>query len=98
MVQTVVRVAGTVSAARARAIELVGRDGAPTAGSDGNRESLDDTTLTGALAWVHAVVDGEVAADHVSPSGGGILGQLIRFVLNIGRVFPVVHSYRAAVA
>ena len=98
MIQTVIRVAGAIPAARARAVKLVGRDGSSAAGPNGNGESLDNTTLAGALTWVHAVVDGEVAADHVSPSGSGILGQLIRFVLNIGRVLPVVHSYRAAVA
>jgi len=59
---------------------------------------LDNTTLTWALARVHPIVDGEVAADHVGASGSGILGQFVGFVLNVCGVFPIVHSHSASVA
>ena len=98
LVETVLGVAGAVATAGAGAVELIGRDGSPTAGANGNRKALDDATLPGTLAWVHAVVHGEVAADHVGPRGSSVLGQLVRLVLDVGGVLPVVHSYRAAVA
>lgn len=98
LIQTVLGIAGAVATAGAGAVKLVGRNGAPAASTNGNRKTLDDATLPGTLARVHAVVHGEVAADHVGSRGSSVLGQLVRLVLHVGRVFPVVHSYRAAVA
>lgn len=85
-------------ATRARAVVLVGRTRVPPASSNSNRKPLDDTSLPRSLARIHAVIDGEVAADHVGLRSSSILGQLIRMVFTICRVFAVVHANRAHVA
>lgn len=50
------------------------------------------------LTWIHAIVDGEAATDHVGARGGCVLGQGFRGVGDLGAVFAVVDADDAAVA
>lgn len=51
-----------------------------------------------ALAHVHAIVDGEIAADQVRAHSGVLAGQQLRGAQRVGLVFAVVHPYGAGVA
>ena len=97
-VQSAVAVAGARSATGAIAVVLIGRGGIPPACSNGNGKPLHYSPLTGPLTGIHAVIHGEVAADHVGASGGSVLRQLIRLVFDICGVLPVVHTNSASVA
>lgn len=55
-------------------------------------------TSTGPLAGEHAVVDGEVAADHVGFLGGAVAGEGFAAVGDFGAVFAVVDADFAVVA
>ena len=59
---------------------------------------MDDAALARPLTRIHAVINRKVAADHVGSGGSGILSQLVRLVLDVGRIFPVVYSYSASVS
>ena len=59
--------ATTASAARAVRLFMIG---ASTLGTDCHRHALQHTTSLVVTRWVHAVIDGEVAANEVSPHGG----------------------------
>lgn len=87
-----------VAARTAATVIVIGRNCAPATGSNSNGKALHDACLTGSLAWIHAIVDGEVAANHVSPGGCSILGQFVRLVLNVSRVLPVVDPDCASIA
>lgn len=51
------------------------------------------------LTWHHAIVDAEVAADHVRLLSSGILGEFDRFVHRAARaVFTIVDTDDAAVS
>lgn len=97
-IQATVAVPGACSATGAGAIVLVGRASVPPPTTDSYRQALDNTALAWPLTRVHAIIDGEIAADHVGTSGSGILRQFVGFVFNIRGVFPVVHSHSASVA
>ena len=50
------------------------------------------------LVGIHAVIHGEVAADHVRLAGGSLAGELRGGVLRLGRVLAVVDASGACVA
>lgn len=54
------------------------------------------------MAWSvsgeHAIVNGEVTADHVGARGSCVLGELVTFVVNIRRVLAVVDADGASIA
>lgn len=56
------------------------------------------TGLSLFLAWVHAVVDAEVAANHVCGLGGFVARLVFCRIGVIGAVFPVVDSDSAGPA
>ena len=86
----------TLSHMRDPALRSPGRT--PPARPNGDGQPLHDAALIRALAGQHAVVDGEVAADHVGLAGGGVLGQLGRRVLVVARgVLAVVDAGGGAV-
>lgn len=62
--------------------------------ANGNRDPLHAL----ALAHVHAIVDGEIAADQVRAHGGVLAGQQLRGAQRVCLVFAVVHPYGAGVA
>ncbi len=82
------------------ALKLAGAGvgGAPATRADGDGQALDDAALALLLAGVHAVVDGEVAADHVGARGGRVAGQLVRLAGRLARVLAVVDADGAGVA
>lgn len=47
---------------------------------------------------VHAVVDGEIAADQVRPHGGALAREDLGFIGDVRLVFAVVHADDAGVA
>lgn len=65
--------------------------------ANGDREALEHPAVVMA-GRVHAIVDGEVAADHVRAHGGVLLGQLLGFADGVGLVFAVVDAHDAGVA
>ena len=88
---------------RGSVLRVVRGAGAAAAGANGDGQALDrGPGARGASAGrgrrVHAVVDGEVAADHVGTRRGRVLGQLGRLVLNIGVVLAVVDAHHAGEA
>jgi hypothetical protein len=89
---------GAGSPAGAGTVVVIGRHSAPPTRANGNRKALNDSWLTRSLTRVHAIVDGEVAAYHVSTSSRSILCQLVGFVVNISGVFPVIDPNGASVA
>lgn len=67
------------------------------AGANGDRQALDDGAVALAPASrVHAIVDGEVAADEVGMHGGILARQRLRRVQSVRLVFAVVHAHAAA--
>lgn len=73
---------------------------APSPRANGNGQTLDCTagrSLAWSLAGEHAVVDGEVAADHVGFLGGAVAGECFGGVGHFGRVFAVVDADFAVV-
>jgi hypothetical protein len=79
-------------------VVVIGRHSASPTRTNGNREALNYSGLAGSLTRVHAIVDREVAAYHVSPSCRSILRQLVGFIINIGGVLSVIDPDGASVA
>lgn len=96
-VETVVAVTWAGAAARgAGTVVVIGRARVPATSADGHWQTLRN--LSRALTGIPAVVDGEVAANHVGTSGSRIFGELIRFVVDVSGVLAVVHSDCGAIA
>lgn len=73
---------------------------ASPASANGYRQSLNSTSgrsLARTLTGEHAVVDREVAADHVSLLGCTVSSQCFCIVWNLGAVLAVVHPDFAVV-
>jgi hypothetical protein len=69
-----------------------------TARANGNGEALH-SSRPGLLARIHAVVDAEIATDHVGACGGCVACQRFRrVVLPISTVFAIVDAHDARVA
>ncbi len=71
--------------------------GAVSAGADGHREPLHHRSVLVA-SRVHAIVGGEVQADHVSSHGRVLASQAVGFVQGVGLIFAVVDAHGAGVA
>lgn len=59
---------------------------------------MHDAAAAGPLAGVHAVVGGEVAADHEGLCGGAVAGERGGLVRHVGAVLAVVDADFAEVA
>lgn len=97
-IKTVVTIpwAGTATGA-ACCLVVVGYRSVASASTDGNWHTLNDSTLAWSVAWEHAIVDREVAADHISPGSSSVLGQLVTLIIDVCRVFSVVDTNRTPV-
>jgi len=72
---------------------LVAAAAASTTGADRDGQALHDTAAGadgGPLAGEHAVVAGEVAADHEGFHSGAVAGQRFALVRHVRRVLSVV--------
>lgn len=73
----------------------------PPSSANGSGQALDDAigrTLTRPLARVHAVIGGEVPANHERLHGCTIPSQVFRCVWDICTVLSIIHSDFAVVA
>lgn len=59
--------------------------------TNGNGHAL--STSFQALAGIHAVVDAEIAADHISTGGSRFLGQIFARVCYIRAVFTIIDTH-----
>lgn len=78
-------------------VVVIGRDSASPTRTDGNRQSLDYTGLTGSFPREKAIVDRKVSAYHISPGSRSVLCQLVGFVFHVSGVLPVIDSDGASV-
>lgn len=69
---------------------------AVSAGADGHGEPLHHRPVLVA-SRVHAIIGGEVQADHVSSHGRILASQAVGFVQGVGLVFAVVDAHGAGV-
>lgn len=60
------------------------RSGGSTAGTNSNRKSLSDSSLTLLLAGDHAIIQAEVAADHVRGLSGLMACEVFAVVDVVG--------------
>jgi len=65
---------------------------------NGDGQALYHAAAAGALAGIHAVVGGEVAADHKGFCRGAVAGQRRGFVGHVGAVLAIVDADFAEVA
>jgi hypothetical protein len=63
---------------------IIGHGRVASTSTNGDWHTLNDPALTWSMTREHAIVDGEVAADHVSSGGCSILRKLVTLVVYVG--------------